>query len=316
MRGVFLDWKSLDQDDLDKTVLEQGLDELELYSETSPEEVVARIAKADVVISNKVVLDAGILQQAKKLKLICVAATGYNNVDIKTAKSLGIVVCNVRAYATPSVAQHVFMLLLNLYRNFTSYQKAVKSGQWSESHQFCLLDFPITELSGKTIGIIGYGELGKAVAKLAEAFGMSVLIAKRNSEDTRPDRTELSTLLAEADVVTLHCPLTEFNRDLIGKKELGLMKPEAVLINAARGGLVNEQALADALMQKQIAAAAVDVLSKEPPDTDNPLLTLNLPNLIVTPHIAWASRESRQRMVEAVANNIAAYSHGTPENQL
>ncbi|MCW9025457.1 MAG: 2-hydroxyacid dehydrogenase [Gammaproteobacteria bacterium] len=316
MRGVFLDWKSLDRNDLDKTVIEQGLDELELFPETSPEQAGARIAGADVVISNKVVLDAQILQQAKKLKLICVAATGYNNIDLDTARSLGIVVCNVRAYATPSVAQHVFMLLLNLYRSFSSYQQAVQSGQWSNSHQFCLLDFPINELSGKTIGIIGYGELGQAVARLAEAFGMSVLIAKRNSEDTRPDRTELSVLLAQADVITLHCPLTESNQDMISKKELALMKPEAVLINAARGGLVNEQALADALIQKQIAAAAVDVLSKEPPDKDNPLLTLNMPNLIVTPHIAWASRESRQRMVEMIADNINAYSTGTPVNQL
>ena len=316
MRGVFLDWKSLDQNDLDVTVLQQVLDELELYPETQAGQTPARIAHADVVISNKVVLDQQSLQQNQNLKLICVAATGYNNIDLQAAKAKGIVVCNVRAYATPSVAQHVFMLLLNLYRNFPRYQTAIKAGQWSRSSQFCLLDYPIAELSGKTMGIIGFGELGQAVAKLAQAFGMSVLIAKRNEQDQRPGRVGLNTLLQQADVVSLHCPLTEDNYHFIAANELQQMKPTAVLVNTARGGLVDEDALVNALKQQQIAAAAIDVLSKEPPLIDNPLLNLDLPNLIITPHIAWASRESRQRMLEAIASNIRAYQNGQPQNQL
>ncbi|HEY9148605.1 MAG TPA: 2-hydroxyacid dehydrogenase [Gammaproteobacteria bacterium] len=315
MSGVFLDRDSLDPGDLDLTALQATLPQWRLYGATSAGQVAERIADAQVVVSNKVMLDEAALAAAPRLRLIAIAATGTNNVDLEAAARRGIAVCNVRRYATPSVVQHVFALLLNLTRRLNDYQRAVAQGRWQQSGQFCLLDYPIGELNGRTLGIIGYGELGEAVARVAgQAFGMQVLLAQRPGAPPRQGRLPLGELLPQVDVLSLHCPLTEATRGLIGAAELALMKPGAILINTARGGIVDEQALAEALRAGRLGGAAIDVLEREPPADDNPLLQGDLPNLIVTPHIAWASREARQRLTDQLAQNIRAFLEGRPQN--
>ncbi len=314
--GVFLDKDSLDQGDLNFTHLQSSLVDWQIHAVSLEEQVEARIRDAEVVVTNKVVLTAAHLAQAKKLRLVCVAATGTNNVDLRAAQEQGITVCNVRAYATPSVVQHVFALILNLLRRIPDYQRAVQEGRWQQSDQFCLLDYPIAELQEKVLGIVGYGELGQAVAKAAECFGMQVRVAQRpGSDDVRADRLPLSELLPRVDILTLHCPLSASTRNLIGQAELQLMKPDALLINTARGGIVDEAALAAALRQGQIGGAGIDVLSVEPPQ-ENPLLASDLPNLMITPHIAWASRAARQRLLDQVADNIIAFKKGLAQNQV
>jgi len=312
--GVFLDVGSVDRSDLDLSALTATLPAWRFYEKTLPEQVVGRIEKTHVVISNKVLLSRQSLDQARQLVLICVAATGTNNVDLKSAYQRKVTVCNVRDYATGSVVQHVFTLILNLSTQFLSYHNAVSSGQWQHSEQFCLLDFPIQELAGKTLGIIGYGVLGHAVAQVAQAFGMQVLIADHKGVPPRQGRSAFAEVLQQADVITLHCPLTEATRNLIGSEELSAMKPTALLINAARGGIVDEAALVEALNHRSIAGAGFDVLTEEPPVRGNILLNAKLPNLIVTPHIAWASRESRQRLINEIVANIEAYKEGRPRN--
>jgi len=315
MVGVFLDEASLGRGDLDYGPLREALSPWRCYPATAPHEVAQRIADAEVVISNKVVLDEGNLASARRLRLICVAATGTDNVDLAAAARRAIVVCNVRGYATPSVTQHVFALMLALMRSLPDYQRAVAAGRWQQSGHFCLLDFPIVELTGKVLGIVGYGELGRAVAQLARAFGMEVLIAARPGSGAVPaGRLALEALLPQVDVLTLHCPLAGNTRGLIGSRELALMKAGAIFINTARGGLVDEQALAAALQAGHLGGAGVDVLSIEPPLGDHPLLTGDIPRLIVTPHIAWASREARQRLVAQMAQNIRAWRSGRPRN--
>jgi glycerate dehydrogenase len=318
MQGVFLDRDSLDLRDLDFARLESALPQWRMYPHTGAVEVAERLEGATVVISNKVMLDAAALQAAGSLKLVCVAATGTNNVDLEAAKALGITVCNARAYGTASVVQHVFSLITALSNNLLTYDRAVREGRWQHSQQFCLMDYPIRELAGLTLGVVGYGELGRATAGLAEAFGMQVLIAARPGEapDTRPGRVPLEALLERADVISLHCPLTEQTRGLIGAAELARMKPDALLINTARGGLVDEQALADALRARRLGGAGFDVLSVEPPGQGNPLLQADIPNLILTPHMAWASRGSRQRLLDQVADNIVAFLEGRPQNKV
>ena len=269
---------------------------------------------AEVVISNKVVLDRSVLASAPRLRLICVAATGTNNVDLQAAAELGISVCNVTGYATPSVVQHVFALILSLNRHVIEYDAAVRAGAWARSEHFCLLDFPIRELAGRRLGIIGYGTLGKAVAEVAPAFGLEVLIGDHRGAAPRPGRTEFNELLRRADIITLHCPLTDDTRGLIGAEELAMMKTDALLINAARGGIVDEPALARALRAGEIGGAGVDVLTSEPPSEGNPLLAGDIPNLIVTPHVAWASRESRQRLVDELVENIRSFLNDRPRN--
>ena len=316
MQGVFLDRSSLDLNDLDFDALEKAVDQWQYYDETDDSQILSRISNADVVISNKVVLTKENLSQAKQLKLICIAATGTNNIDLNAAKQNNIQVCNVRAYGTSSVVQHVFALLLSLVRNLPAYQQAVQQGAWQESKQFCMMDYPVGELTEKVIGIVGYGELGKAVAKVAEAFGMVVKIAQRPGGELKPGRLLLSELLPEVDVLTLHCPLTPDTSNLIGEAQLSLMKNDAILINTARGGIVDEQALANALLDQKLGGAGIDVLQTEPPKQGSPLLESNIPNLIVTPHIAWASRESRQRLLNQVAENIHSYQSGTLNNRI
>jgi glycerate dehydrogenase len=313
MRGVFLDAGSLVQSAMDMTPLECESIGWGYYDSTPPAAVRERIAEAEIVITNKVVLDEGSLGTAKQLKLICIAATGTNNVDLEAARRRGITVCNVRGYTTPSVVEHVFALLLALMRHLPEYHRAVRSGRWQRSVHFSFIDFPIHELRGKVLGIVGYGELGRAVARVAEAFGMRVMIAERPAMATRAGRVALSELLPTVDVLTLHCPLTAETRGLIGARELQLMKRGAVLINTARGAIVDELALLEAVRSRHLGGAGVDVLSQEPP-VDNPLLSADVPNLIVTPHIAWASRESRQRLINELAANIQAYLQGRPRN--
>lgn len=317
MNAVFLDFASLDQDDLQledlNTVFQQ---ELTLYRATSPAELLPRVQSAEVIISNKVLLDAETLQQCPQLKLILISATGTNNVDLEQARRQGVVVCNCQGYGTAAVAQHTLMLMLNLATSFVRYHQAVQQGQWQRSSQFCLLDYPIVELAGKTLGIVGYGELGQAVAKLAEAFGMQVKIAALANRPQSASRVPFAELLPQVDFLSLHCPLTEDTRDLIGPAEFAAMKHSAFLINCARGGIVNEAALAEALLSGQIAGAAMDVLSVEPPKQGNILLDLAIPNLILTPHSAWGSVDARQRIVQQMVENVIAFQQGQPIRQV
>lgn len=309
MRAVFLDSEGLD--DLSFAPLAAQLSCLEVFATTRPEEVGQRLAGAEVAIVNKVRLDGGVLASHPTLRLIAMVATGTDAIDLATAARNGIAVCNCRAYGTDSVAQHVFAAILALHTNLIAYHQAVREGRWQRSRQFCFLDYPISEVRGKLLGIVGYGELGRAVAKIASAFDISVQPIRRPG-GTADDRPTLSEILPHLDILSLHCPLTPATKNLIDATTLAMMKPSAFLINAARGGLVDEAALASALASGRLAGAAVDVLSQEPPTTGNPLLELHLPNLLITPHIAWASREARQRIIEQTAENIAAFKNGTP----
>jgi glycerate dehydrogenase len=315
-RGAFLDLATIDRGDIDLTSLRSVCSRWELLERTSPGETAERIADAEVVVSNKVALDRDLLASAPSLKLACVAATGTNNIELDAARDLGIAVSNVTAYATPAVVQHVFAVMLSHATRLFAYRQAVADGAWERSDQFCLLDYPIREIAGLTLGIVGYGQLGRAVAAVAATFGMDVLIAERPGGPGRAGRIPLAELLPRVDVLTLHCPLTPDTRNLIGPAELDLMKREALLINTARGGIVDEQALADALRRRRIGGAAVDVLTEEPPRAGNPLLDPSLPNLTLTPHTAWASRESRQRLIDEVAQNILAFSRGFRRNRV
>ncbi len=310
MKAVFLDYESLDKQDLDFSQLKAAFDDLILYPSTTAEQVLARIQHVDVVISNKVIVNAEAMEQCKNLKLILISATGTNNIDLDFARSKGIVVCNCQGYGTSAVAQHTLTLMLALATSLLKYEHAVKQGEWNKSPIFCLLDFPIVELSGKTLGIIGYGELGQAVAKLAEAFGMKILVTSLPNRPTHKDRIPFAELLAQVDFLSLHCPLTDETRDLIDSQAFDKMKKSAFLINCARGGIVNEQALADALRQGKIAGAATDVLSVEPPTHGNVLLAEDIPNLIITPHSAWGSVDARQRIVNQMLENVEAFKQG------
>jgi glycerate dehydrogenase len=316
MRAVFLDFGSMTRDDIDCTALERAMSPWTYYVDSSEQEVLERICEAEVVVSNKVFLGRAAIEAANHLKLIYVAATGYNNIDLAAAAKRNIPVCNVRGYATPSVVQHVFMLMLNLARRFVDYQALVKRGGWQASTFFCPLDFGIEELSGKMLGIIGYGELGKAVARIARAFDMQVLIAEHKDKPLRPGRMTFDEVLQQADFITLHCPLSQQTHHLIGRREFELMKSTACLINTARGGLVNEVDLLQCLSSGRIAGAAIDVIQGEPPDKDSFILRQQPENLIVTPHIAWASRESRQRLLDQLAGNISNFFQHKPFNQI
>lgn len=312
--ACFLDAGSVGED-LDFSGLEHAASTWDWHESTPAVQVADRIRAADIIVTNKVVLDADALAGAERLRLICVAATGVNNVDLAAASRHGITVVNAVGYGTPAVVQHVFALLLALATRLAEYRDAVRGGRWQQSTHFCPLDFPITELSGRTLGIIGLGELGGAVQRAAQAFGMNTLVAARPDSTGVPDgRTALPQLLEQADAVTLHCPLTATTRGLIGAAELRRMKREAFLINTARGGIVDETALAAALRAGEIAGAGVDVLTREPPVDGNPLLSPDLPNLIVTPHTAWATRDARQRLIDQVADNLQAFQAGSPQN--
>ncbi|PIE40698.1 MAG: glycerate dehydrogenase [Gammaproteobacteria bacterium] len=313
MKAVFLDALSMGND-LDLATLEQSVEQICCYDHSSPQQVVERIGNADVVIVNKVVIDDNIMAQCPNLKLIAVTATGTNNIDLDAAKTRNIRVCNAIRYGRSALMQHNFALLLSLASNLFAYVEDVRSGKWQSAQQFCLMDHPIMELAGKTIGIIGYGDLGQGMAEMARAFDMKVLIAARPG--THPDSTDrvpLQTLLPQVDVLSIHCLLSPESKNLITKTELQQMKNSALLLNTARGGIVNETDLLTAVKEGVIAGAGIDVLSEEPPRNGNPLLDEALPNLLVTPHCAWASREARQRILDITAASITGFGNGQLE---
>ena len=278
------------------------------FGETAPAEVVERLAPATIAICNKFPLRAETLSQLPNLKLIAVAATGVDNVDLTYCRSHNIAVCNTRGYAVNSLPEHALMLMLALRRNLIAYRNDVKAGRWHDAKQFCLLDHPIGDLRGATLGIVGYGTLGKSMAQLGRAIGMEVLVAVRG------DKAGFQEVLRRSDVLSLHCPLTEESKNLIGADELAQMKPEAILINTARGGLIDDHALIDALKNGRLAGAGIDVLRNEPPRDGNPLLEVDLPNLIVTPHNAWASRQAMQTLADQLIDNLEAFVRGSPQN--
>ena len=317
MNATFLDFATIGASELDHTPLLNVLPELRIYETTNPSEVVERIRDAEVILLNKVKLDRAVLQQAPKLRCIGLTATGVDNIDLDAARERGIAVCNVTAYCTQSLVEHVFGTLLTLTHSLNQYNAAVRAGEWQKSAQFCMLDYPLRELSAMTMGIVGSGNLGSAVARTAEFFGMQVLFARRaGAPDADDGRMALDELLQTADVVTLHCPLNEQTAGMIGARELSLMKNSALLINTARGGLVDSAALVNALDAGQIAGAAIDVLAEEPPVGGDPLLESANPRLYVTPHIAWATREARQNSLEQLADNVAAFLRGERRNRV
>jgi glycerate dehydrogenase len=309
---VFLDYRSLDQDDLDNAPLRALCQRFSSFDETAAALTHARIADADVVITNKVVIDAAMLRQCSQLRLICIAATGTNNVDLEAARALGITVSNVTGYATPAVVQHVFAGLLTLVTRLDRQRLLANDGSWQAASQFCVLPGSFAELEGMALGIIGHGELGRAVSQVASCFGMRVVVGVRPGGAPVAGRVALPELLSCADVVSLHCPLADNTRNLIDADALALMQAHAILINTARGGIVDESALAQALLQGRLGGAVVDVLSTEPPVDGNPLLDSSIPNLVLTPHTAWASVAARQRLIAGIAANMRAYlSTGT-----
>ena len=310
MKAVLLDWASMGPD-LDISEMRKLLPDLTLYDETEPGEVAERVAGADVVLGNKVLLRETIMDGAPSLKFIGLTATGVDNVDVEAARERGIAVCNIRAYCTESVAEHVFGCLLNLAHNLDRYAADVRAGAWQGANRFCFLTHPISELSEMTLGIVGFGELGKGVARIAEAFGMEVIVASRpGSDDVPPDRVAFDELLERSDVISLHCPLNAATRGLFGTGQFARMKSTAILINTARGALIDSQALVDALTDGEIRAAAIDVLPKEPPVDGDPLLDYKGDNLMVTPHIAWGTLRARQNAIDELTANVAAWLDG------
>ncbi len=307
MKAVFLDADTLGND-VDLSPIESVTGDLELHGRTTPEQVPERIRGFDTVLVNKVVLTRAHFEACPELRTIAVVATGLNNIDQQAAEDHGITVMNVTNYGRSTVAQHTMALILALATRLLDYDRDVRAGRWADSQMFCLMGHPIMELEGRTLGIIGYGDLGQGVVERAKAFGMNILLGARPGQPTGErdgfPQVSLDELLTRSDVVSLHCLLTGETRNLIGERELAMMKPSSLLINTSRGGLVDEQALADALRKGTIAGAGFDVLTEEPPRNGNPLLAGDIPNLIVTPHSAWASREARQRIVEITARNL------------
>ncbi len=317
MKAVFLDLDTVSlADEIALDALRECLDELEVYPHSAPATIPERVADCQVLITNKCRITAEIMDAAPGLEMICLAATGFDNVDVDAARQRNIAVCNIVAYATPSVVQHTFALMLTLNQRLDDYRERLRQGDWERNPHFTMLDYPFHELSSRRLGIVGYGELGRNVARVAEAFGMEVLIAERAGRSPRPGRLPLEAVLESADILTLHCPLNEETRHLIDAGALERMPSHALLINTARGAVVDEAALADALRQGKIAGAGIDVLSQEPPVDGNPLLDEGIPNLVLTPHIAWAGVEARQRAITEIAANIRAYQAGESRNRV
>jgi glycerate dehydrogenase len=311
MRAIFLDYATVSfNDDLDPAALQRVLPGLELRPHTAQSEVATVVSGAETVLVNKLRLTREIISATPTLRLIALAATGTNNIDLEAAREHGVAVCNLRDYCTASVVQHVLGMLLLLTQKLREYDALVRSGAWQRGEQFCLLDFPIRELTGRKLGIVGYGTLGKAVAHAAQAFGLEPLVANRPGGAPIPGRHDLHDLLPQVDVLSLHCPLSPATQGVIGAPQLARMKPDAVLVNTARGALVDSAALADALRAGRLGGAAIDVLPQEPPVDGNPLLAPDIPNLVVTPHIAWAAREARQRCIDEMAANVEDFRRG------
>lgn len=314
MKIVMLDAHTANPGDVSWAPFEE-IAPCEIHPRTPVAETVARCAGAPVVITNKAPMTREIIESLPDLKYIGVIATGFNVVDTAAAKERGVIVTNVPGYGTPAVAQHVFALILELANNVGASAQSVAAGGWQRCPDFCYWDKPIIELAGRTLGIIGYGEIGAAVARIAQAFGMKVLASKRNWAGGPPagiEAADADTIFREADVISLHCPLTDATKHLVNERTLGLMKKSALLINTGRGPLINDEALAAALEAGAIAGAGVDVLSVEPPKQGNPLLGAK--NCLVTPHVAWASREARTRLIAACAANVKAFLAGNPVN--
>jgi glycerate dehydrogenase len=308
-KTVFLDFDTVSTGDLDLTALRAASGNLILY-DSDEALTLERIRGADVVLLNKLQLSRPLLFGAGNLKLIALAATGTNNIDLIAARERGIGVCNVRAYCTASVVQHVWGLILSLTQHVDEYSRASKDGSWSRDESKTVLSHPIRELNGRIFGVVGWGELGQGAARIAEAFGMRIVIADRPGAPPQSGRMPLDELLATADIVSLHCPLNDATRGLIGARELKLMKPDALLINTARGALIDSTSLAFALRARQLGGAGIDVLPHEPPLANEPLIDSEIPNLLVTPHIAWAAREARQRCIDEMAANIRDFYSG------
>ncbi|HET8731917.1 MAG TPA: D-2-hydroxyacid dehydrogenase [Moraxellaceae bacterium] len=308
-RAVFLDYASLRPADLDDAALAALPVDLIRHDHTAPTETVSRLAGATIAITNKVVIDNAVLAACPDLRFIAVTATGTNNIDLDAALARGIGVANVHGYGTAAVAQHTFALILALASRLSEATRDATNGRWSASPTFCLTDYPVLDLAGATLGIVGFGELGRAVARLGECFGMRVLVAEGH-HGPAPDRLPLARLLAEADVVTLHTILTPATHHLMNAESFAQMKPGALLVNTARGGLVDEAALLTALRSGHLGGAGLDVLSVEPPPADHPLLMAGLPNLLITPHCAWGSRGARQRLLDSTVANIRAFIAG------
>jgi len=287
-----------------------SLGELEVHDYTAPEDTLSRIGDAEIVLTNKVLITREIIEKAPNLKYIGVLATGFNIIDLQAAKEKGIPVCNVPTYATEAVAQFVFALLLELCHRVGHHNAQVQKMRWTNNRDFCFWDYPLMELQGKTMGLVGLGRIGQATKKLAEAFGMKVLCCR--STPDAPGCVPLETLLRESDIVSLHCPLTDKTRHIINAETIGKMKDGVIIINTGRGPLIDDAALRDALISGKVYGAAVDVATVEPIPADNPLLGLD--NCIITPHIAWATGEARQRLMDTVAENIRAFLNGTPVN--
>ena len=312
MKGVVLDVDSLGPGDLDLSPVTDLLDGWTLHPVTAPDDVAARIKDADVVLTNKIPLSRETIENCPSLRFVSILATGFNHIDLEAARDHGVVVSNAVAYATPSVVQHTISLMMALANNLVSYVTAVRRGRWQQSDVFCFLDYPITELAGKRLGIVGYGELGRSVADVARAFGMEILIASRPGQPAQPGRVPLEELLRHSDFVSLHCPLTPGTENLIDAEALALMKPNACLINTARGALVDSRALIDALEQNRIAGAALDVVPVEPPPADDPIIASASDRLLITPHSAWGALETRQRLMQQTRENIEAFLSGQP----
>ncbi len=317
MKAVFLDFATVSRGDLDTSRLERILPGLELHDVTPDGEIVKRIAGCEIVLLNKLRMTRERMATTDALRLIAVAATGTNNVDLDAARERGIAVCNVRDYCTTSVTQHVLAAILLLTHRLREYGRLAADGSWGRCPQFTMLDYPIRELTGRVLGIVGYGTLGRSVAQAAQAgLGMRVVIANRPGAGRTPGRIELHEMLPQVDVLSLHCPLTPATENLIGARELALMRPDALLVNTARGGLIDSAALAEALRARRIGGAAIDVLTQEPPVDGSPLLSTDLPNYLITPHIAWSAREARQRCLDEVAANIEAFLRGDSRNRV
>lgn len=316
MKIVVLDGYALNPGDLSWSGME-ALGELVVYDRTSPSELMERSADAEVLITNKTLITAADMEALSRLKYIGVLATGYNVVDIEAAKARGIVVTNIPAYSTASVAQMVFAHLLNITQQVGHYAEENAKGRWADSVDFCYWDTDLVELAGKKMGIVGFGNIGQATARIAQAFGMEVCVYTSKEQSALPvgmTKMGLDALFASCDVVSLHCPLTPETKEMVKAERLNIMKPNAILINTGRGSLVNERDLADALNEGRIAAAGLDVLSVEPSVAGNPLL--NARNCFITPHIAWATKEARTRLMDIAVNNLKCYQEGNVINNV
>jgi len=320
MNIVVLDGRALQPERSQWTAIETSIPDccFTWHPTTAAEDVIARSADAEIVVVNKIKLGKAQLEQLPKLKLIAISATGYDNVDIAAAKAQGVVVCNVPVYSTQSVAQHVFACLLSVIHQPLAHDQAIREGAWQAAGQFTFWLSPLSELAGKTMGIVGFGRIGQATAQLAKAFGMQIAISSRTPKEVPGFESakwcDVEELFACSDVISLHCPQTESNRGFVDRKLLSQMKPTSILINTARGGLINDADLASCLDEGKLAAACLDVTTTEPLDTTSPLLSAK--NCLLTPHIAWTTVEARNRLMGIVADNIKAFAAGTPSNVL